>query len=107
MFKEPSFPTAEQRVTKEEAAKLSIELSESHEVFPFPGIEDASYKSLKAVDEEYPGIATPIDSLIERFTAHGMRFFWENAIQTAMKYGSCLGIMLLLRKTMFLRDILG
>lgn len=73
MFKEKPSSTAEQEVTKEDVIRLTRELSESHEVFSFFGIEEAVYAKLKADDEDYPGFTTPIDELIDRLVAHGMK----------------------------------
>jgi hypothetical protein len=58
---------------KEYLVALAKELHESHEIFPFPGLEPGSYTSLKASDEEFPGYSTPIDDLIERFEKEGMK----------------------------------
>jgi sugar phosphate isomerase/epimerase len=62
---------AEQK--KGEIITLAKELSESSESFPFPGIHPESYAKIKTEEEEYPGCATPIDELLERFANEGMK----------------------------------
>jgi hypothetical protein len=57
----------------EELKALAKELYESHEIFPFPGLDAESYAKLKASDEEFPGYTTPIDELIERFKKEGIK----------------------------------
>jgi hypothetical protein len=52
---------------------LSKNLSESKEIFPFPGINQEDYINLKKTDEEYPGFVTPIDELLEKFKFQGMK----------------------------------
>jgi len=57
-----------------EIRRLGIELGERKERLHFTGIEEAAYAILKE-DEEFlpPGRITPIDELIERLKAHGMK----------------------------------
>lgn len=64
---------AEEKLTKEQFIALAKELSERHEGFPFPGISPESYTEAKASDEQFPGYATPIDILLERFRTQGMK----------------------------------
>src|SRR5436190_853487 len=66
-------PTPERQMTKEEYVRLAQELSERREGFPFGGLEDASYETLKKTDEEYPGFTTPITKLVPRFAAEGIK----------------------------------
>jgi hypothetical protein len=56
-----------------EVIALAIELSESRESFPFPGLDPAVYSKLKASEERFPGHVTPIDELIERFKKEGIK----------------------------------
>jgi hypothetical protein len=56
-----------------ELVALAKELSESQETFPFPGIESVAYEKLKEVDAAFPGFATPIDDLLERFKNEGIK----------------------------------
>jgi len=42
-------------------------------VFPFPGINQESYDTIKAEQEEYPGYTTLIDELLEKFKAQGFK----------------------------------
>ena len=58
---------------KQEIIALARELYESQETFPFPGLEPEAYAELKAFDEEFPGYATPVDQLLERFKNEGMK----------------------------------
>ena len=64
---------AEKERTREEIISLGKELAETGETFPFPGIDEGYYKSLKKADEEYPGFTTPIDDLMQRFRAEGIK----------------------------------
>jgi hypothetical protein len=53
---------------------LALELFESGEVFPFPGILPESYEHLLEAEKfAPPGYVTPIDELIEKFTREGMK----------------------------------
>lgn len=63
----------EKEQKRHEIVALAKELSESQESFPFPGIHPESYSKIKAEEEEYPGCATPIDELLERFANEGMK----------------------------------
>ncbi|MFA5777224.1 MAG: hypothetical protein WC906_02190 [Parcubacteria group bacterium] len=58
---------------KRKRIALAKELSEIHERIPFSGIDPEHYAKLKAEEEEYPGYATPIDELVERFRNEGMK----------------------------------
>jgi hypothetical protein len=58
---------------KLEYIKLAKELSERQESIPFPGVNSESYAIIKSEQEEFPGFATPIDELVERFKAEGMK----------------------------------
>ena len=65
--------THEERTPLARYIELAKELAESHERFPFPGIDSQAYAQIKADEAEYPGYTTPIDELIERFTNEGIR----------------------------------
>lgn len=55
---------------------LASELKESADGFPFPGIEPALYAEIKAEEEKfegYPGLATPVDKIIERMKDEGIK----------------------------------
>ena len=52
---------------------LAVEIIESHEVFPFRGLDSGAYAKIKADEEESPGYATPIDELVKRFEDEGMK----------------------------------
>jgi hypothetical protein len=58
---------------KREIIDLALELSQRSEGFPFPGIELEIYGRMKAIDEEYPGFKTPIDEVIGKCQAEGMK----------------------------------
>lgn len=52
---------------------LAQEFMKSKESFAFPGIKEESYQTIKKQEEEYPGCATPIDELLERFNREGFK----------------------------------
>lgn len=52
---------------------LAERLSQRTEAFAFTGINPEHYAELKAADEEAPGWTTPIDVLVERFNAEGVK----------------------------------
>ena len=52
---------------------LAKELGESHEVFPFPGVNSEAYLGMKDDEEKFPGYTTPIDELVKRFENEGMK----------------------------------
>jgi len=56
-----------------EFAAWILEVTKNQERFPFAGIDPQSYAKAKAEEEEFPGFATPIDTLIARFRAEGMK----------------------------------
>ncbi|MFA6099979.1 MAG: hypothetical protein WC750_03835 [Patescibacteria group bacterium] len=65
---------------------MAKELSERHEGFAFHGLEDESYSSLKATDEEYPGLVTPIDILIQRLKAHGFKVAFGDHVNSGQVF---------------------
>ncbi|OHA85608.1 MAG: hypothetical protein A2408_00960 [Candidatus Yonathbacteria bacterium RIFOXYC1_FULL_52_10] len=65
--------TEEKSQKRREMIALATELSKSRERFAFPGIEAGSYQKLKAVEANFPGYATPIDKLVERFKNEGIK----------------------------------
>lgn len=67
------FPTPEKEMTLEEYVQLAKELSQDPEGFPFDGIEEKAHAELQAADEECPGFSTPINELIPRCTASGIK----------------------------------
>lgn len=57
---------------------LAKELSESREKYPFPGIDDASYKILKADQDGIPPeYVLDIDAFIQELKREGMRIVLE------------------------------
>lgn len=56
-----------------EYVRLAREIIEGHENFPFTGLNQESYTTIKADQEEYPGYSTPIDELLARFQNEGMK----------------------------------
>ena len=66
-------PSVEKEMTKEELIELLKGLSERLESFPFSGLEEDVYAKMKADEEEYPGFATPIVELMQRFEANGCK----------------------------------
>ncbi|MEX0919050.1 MAG: hypothetical protein WDZ85_03785 [Candidatus Paceibacterota bacterium] len=72
-FPNPS-PEQEKERRKQEYILLVEKLmAENQENFPFPGIDPNSYEIIKAEQEELPGYGTPIDELITRFQAEGLK----------------------------------
>lgn len=70
----PRNPETEIMALKDSVVESAIELSESDEVFSFPGLKSDSYEKIKAEQEEDPGfITTPIDELIERCRNEGIK----------------------------------
>lgn len=56
---------------KEKIIALGIELSESGEFFPFPGMNRNEYQEIK--ENEDPLYHTPVDQLINRFQTEGLK----------------------------------
>lgn len=52
---------------------LAAEMAEVREGFPFQGINQESYTTIKAEQERYPGYSTPIDELTVTFREQGFR----------------------------------
>ncbi len=69
----------ETELTPERYIALAERLSGYGESLPFPGLEAEQYEKLKAESEEFPGFATPIDVLIERFKNEGMKVVVEGS----------------------------
>ncbi|OHA46982.1 MAG: hypothetical protein A2541_00990 [Candidatus Taylorbacteria bacterium RIFOXYD2_FULL_36_9] len=72
-FDQPKSEAEIKEQRKAEIISLARELSEGSEVFPFSGIDTESYEKIKNADEEYPGFATPIDEIIKRCQAEGIK----------------------------------
>ena len=70
---EPKFPKSERRMTKEAYYAFGRALSLERKGFKFRGLEKAAYAKLKEDDEQCPGFVTPIDELIAKFEAQGMK----------------------------------
>jgi len=69
----PRSPDAERIALKASVIELAAELSESGEVFPFPGLNPEMYALIKAEQAKNPGFTTPIDELIARFETEGVK----------------------------------
>lgn len=76
---------SEIRRRAEEIVTSARELSESGEVFPFPGLDPEEYSKMKATDEEYPGYTTPTDEIVERLKSEGMKV----VLNTSARPGNC------------------
>lgn len=65
----------EQERAEQKRKKISLarELEKIREEIPFPGIDPAQYAKLKDEEKEFSGYATPIDELVERLKAQGMK----------------------------------
>jgi hypothetical protein len=57
-------------LTKEE---IGERLLMRNEIFPFAGINEATYQKLKSESDEFPGYSTHIDELIKRFDSEGFK----------------------------------
>ncbi len=69
------FPSQSENVEsnlQDERSKLVEELSNSVEL-SFSGIEASLYSQMKADEEDFPGFCNPIDDVIERFKAEGVK----------------------------------
>ena len=73
---------SEEEIKLKRVKELAIELSESMETFPFPGINQESYDRLKTEEEEFPGFATPIDELNEKFNQNGIQIVLGKTISS-------------------------
>lgn len=72
-------PEAESKEGKKrEYVAVAKELSERQEGYSFPGLDEGAYANLKATEEEGQGYITPIDDVIERFQAEGMKVVFGN-----------------------------
>lgn len=52
---------------------LAKELIASSETFPFPGIATEELAKMQATDAEFPGFTTPVEVLVARLHAEGMK----------------------------------
>ncbi|MHB1163184.1 MAG: hypothetical protein ACYCZZ_01485 [Minisyncoccota bacterium] len=84
-FPKPPTPIEKEPTKKEKIIALAIELSESHEVFPFPGIDPEAYAKLKAditadADRSDYDISLPtLDEVVEHLGTQGMKVvLWKN-----------------------------
>ena len=53
--------------------EYAMKMNESRESFPFPGIETEVHKKMLATDREFPGYTTPVDILLDRCRAEGIK----------------------------------
>lgn len=60
-------------VIAERHFRLARGLSEKGERFPFPGVNHESYSALKETEAQFPEYTAPVDELIGRFEAQGMK----------------------------------
>lgn len=81
-------PTTETELTPDRYAALAERLSGYAESLPFPGIEEHAYPKLKAESDEFPGYATHIDVLIQRFKAEGLKVVMERGKAFIVPFGS-------------------
>lgn len=66
-------PENERERRVKEYITLGERLANRAEGFPFPGLTDESYRSLKEVAEEFPEYSTPIDELLKKLQDGGMK----------------------------------
>ena len=64
---------AHEQMSTAQIAELAKGLSEKEGGFPFPGILAEVIAELQAEDEAYPGLVTPIDELLKRLEAEGIK----------------------------------
>ena len=75
----PPSPTPEIWEEKKEYLEgvvLIFRLEREREILPFPGVDEAVYKKLKAEEADIPNYAdysTPVDTIIERMRRDGVR----------------------------------
>jgi len=71
----PTSPEEAREKRKKEIFKLALELIESGETFPFPGVSKAFYNKSKIEEVDFVemGLVTPIDDVIEKFQREGMK----------------------------------
>jgi hypothetical protein len=65
----PHGPSIEDQMKQELRGRfisLAKELSHNPQGFPFPGVNEETIEALKAVEEEYPGYANPVDEVIDK-----------------------------------------
>lgn len=75
MNEQRNFQESSKETPHQEKIRLYKELIESGGVFRFPGIDPEQYIKMKQGDEEdIYRIMTPTDTLIDRFSIHGVRF---------------------------------
>ena len=63
---------------KKRIIALAKELSEAHIIYRFFGVNPDNYSKLKSEEEEFPGFATPIDELVQRFKDEGIKVVFGN-----------------------------
>lgn len=69
----------EGEVTYEEYIMYTEKVLDLSEALPFSGLNENSYRELKAVSDEFPGFVTDIDDLISRFKDEGIKvILWKN-----------------------------
>lgn len=80
MNEEPPKPSEQEDTVqemKDVKTSISLELADSGEIFPFPGLEPEGYNSIKASQEietaEGYLYDTPIDELLSRFESEGIQ----------------------------------
>jgi len=86
MFQKAVGVSVEEAEKKEKLAilvALAREVNEQQEKILFPGINSENYSRMKADEEEFPGLATPIDDLIVRFKNEGMKVVLEKSRNNA------------------------
>ncbi len=70
-------PQVESEVTPQQYLVIAERLSGYNESLPFQGLEEAGYQKLKAESDEFPEYVIPIDDLIQRFEAEGIKIVVE------------------------------
>ena len=66
-------PEMERQERVSRILELVEKINELGEILPFPGIHPDAYLKMKETDEEFPGYTTPIEELVARFEAEGIK----------------------------------
>jgi len=54
-------------------SKLVVEINESGERLPFPGVRPEVYSAINEQDQEFPGYTTPISEIVARCKTEGIK----------------------------------
>lgn len=66
-------PEIERQERVKKILELVSKINESIEILTFPGIHPESYSNMKNDEDEFPGFTTPIDEIMTRCQAEGIK----------------------------------